>query len=140
MRQFGRVQKIPMAPIPPVSTHTKRGKTSTTYTRVRYHFLESIWQNWIHHVIAEGHRSIPLSQSLLSCADDYVDWYRDHCVLRVQNPANLPANIVVGASHFQPTYDQLYSVSLFFKPIIRFKNFSDFSITFLTFSLYFVFC
>jgi len=75
-----------------------------------YQFLESIWENWYHHVIVEGHRSILLNQSYLTCMEDYMEWYKDHTVLRVQNPARLLVNIVMGPSHFQPSYEQLYSV------------------------------
>lgn len=110
LRQFGRVQNIPAAPIPPVATNARRGTTSTTYTRVRYQFLESIWENWYNHVIAEGRRSIPLHQSSLSYTDDYMEWYREHGVLRVHNPLHLPDDVALGAPHFQPTYNQLYSV------------------------------
>lgn len=110
LRQFGRVQTIPSAPIPPATINARRGTTSTTYTRVRYHFLESMWENWYNHVISDEHRSVPLAQSFLSCTDDYMVWYREQCVVRVQNPARLPANINLGVPHFQPTYEQLYSV------------------------------
>lgn len=99
-----------MPPIPPVATNARRGSTSTTYTRVRYQFLESIWENWYNHVIAEARRSIPLQHSFMSCTEDYMEWYREHSVLRVQNPARLPADVQIGAPHFQPTYDQLYAV------------------------------
>ena len=110
LRQFGRVQNIPPPPIPPVTTTARRGSTSTTYTRVRYRFLESMWEQWYNHVIAEGHRSVLLTYSFLSCTDDYMKWYRSRSVVRVQNPSFLPPNFMHGPPHFQPTYDQLYMV------------------------------
>jgi len=110
LRQFRRVQNIPRPPIPPVSSTARRGHTSATYGRVHYQFLESIWMSWLNHVIAEGHRSIPLVESYLSCTDDYMKWLRYHSVVRVQNPTFLPDNVMQGTPSFHPIYEQLNTV------------------------------
>lgn len=52
--------------------------------------------------------SINTTQNL-SCEDDYIKWYRDDS-FKGSNPARLSDDIMVGASHFHPIYEQLYTV------------------------------
>ncbi|XP_028108651.1 protein MAIN-LIKE 1-like [Camellia sinensis] len=57
LRQFGRVQTIPDAPLAP--SRGAQGNISTRYT-VMHRYLDRIWEAWDNHVLSEQRRSTPV--------------------------------------------------------------------------------
>ncbi|XP_028108507.1 protein MAIN-LIKE 1-like [Camellia sinensis] len=56
LRQFGRIQTIPPAPLDPV--RAVRGVTAGRY-KVMYQYLDQIWESWDNHVLSARRRSTP---------------------------------------------------------------------------------
>ncbi|GMP24879.1 hypothetical protein CsSME_00043671 [Camellia sinensis var. sinensis] len=61
LRQFGRVQTIPDAPLAP--SRGARGNISARYT-VMYRYLDRMWEAWDNHVLSAQRRSTPAIESM----------------------------------------------------------------------------
>ena len=71
LRQFGRIQTIPRAPLAPA--RASRGPTAGSY-RIAYDFLDQIWEQWEDHVLSRGRRSHPVVRPS-DCVPGYMAWY-----------------------------------------------------------------
>lgn len=81
LRQFGMVQKIPQAPIPPVAG--KRDEISYT---VEYSYTAEYFEHWENHLLAEQNRGRVLTIGEPDCEANYLPWYRRVTHLIVENP------------------------------------------------------
>lgn len=92
LRQFGRVQTIPMLPMK--AQQEERGVTSTRY-RVTYDIFNWTEENWQNHLLAESSRSVPVNEPWDS-THDYLAWFSKITHPYVQNPINrlIPAKKV----------------------------------------------
>ncbi|XP_028055711.1 protein MAIN-LIKE 1-like [Camellia sinensis] len=81
LRQFGKVQTIPDAPLAP--SRGARGNISARYT-IMYRYLDRIWEVWDNHVLSEQWRSTPVRQSW-ECVPGYMDWYKNITHLYVEH-------------------------------------------------------
>lgn len=84
LRQFGRVQTIPKAPMK--AHKDERGITSSRY-RVTYDISTWIQENWQNHLLAESSRSVPVKEPW-DCTHDYLPWFYKITHPYVQNPVN----------------------------------------------------
>ncbi|KAL7165945.1 hypothetical protein ACSBR2_036753 [Camellia fascicularis] len=84
LRQFGRVQTIPHAPLDPV--RAVKGVTAGRY-RVMYQYLDQIWESWDNHVLSTRRRST-LVRRPADCVDGYMQWYANITYLYIQNPTH----------------------------------------------------
>ncbi|CAL5343126.1 unnamed protein product [Camellia sinensis] len=81
LRQFGRVQTIPLAPLDPF--RAVRGVTTDRY-KVMYQYLDQIWESWDNHVLSARKRSTPV-RCPANCVDGYIQWYANITHLYIQN-------------------------------------------------------
>ncbi|XP_028097081.1 serine/threonine-protein phosphatase 7 long form homolog [Camellia sinensis] len=81
LRQFGRVQTIPDAPLAP--SRGARGNISARYT-VMYRYLDRMWEAWDNHVLSAQRRSTPVRQPW-QCVPGYMDWYKNIAHLYVEH-------------------------------------------------------
>ncbi|CAL5354704.1 unnamed protein product [Camellia sinensis] len=73
LRQFGRVQTIPDAPLAHI--RGTQGNIFVRYT-VMYRYLDRIWEAWDIHVLSEQRRSTPVHQPW-ECVLGDMDWYKN---------------------------------------------------------------
>ena len=81
LRQFGKVQTIPDAPLAP--SRGARGNISARYTGM-YRYLDRIWEAWDNHVLSEQRRSTPVHQPW-QCVPGYMDWYKNITHLYIEH-------------------------------------------------------
>ena len=81
LRQFGRVQSIPLAPLSPM--RAVRGSTANQY-RVVYQYLDQMWERWQNHVLRD--RGLPVTTTMPDCDRGYMEWYRRISHPIIQNP------------------------------------------------------
>lgn len=84
LRQFGRVQMIPMLPMK--ALQEERGFTSTRY-RVSYDISKWIEESWRNHLLSETSRSLPVKEPW-DFSQEYFLWFSKITHPYVQNPAN----------------------------------------------------
>lgn len=84
LRQFGRVQGIPHAPIAP-SPGSNRSKNPKMY-KVSYPYIEHMWDRWQDHVLAFVHRGLPIQPNNFDIQWNYMGWFELHSHIIVQNP------------------------------------------------------
>ena len=87
LRQFGRVQTIPSAPL--LSIRATQGPPANAY-HIAYQYFDQVWETWNDHLLFGLNRSTPVRRSS-DCVPNYMDWYAQVSWKLLQNP-NLQSN------------------------------------------------
>ena len=82
LRQFGRIQTIPRAPLAP--ERATRGSTAASY-RIRYLYHAQEWDRWEDHLLSRASRSHPVTRPTDS-VPGFMDWYSRITHLAVHPP------------------------------------------------------
>ncbi|KAF9600597.1 hypothetical protein IFM89_011126 [Coptis chinensis] len=102
LRQFGRVQGIPLKPlIPKLDTSTPRNY-KIIYPNIQGHQ----WSQWFNHVLNETMRGTAVVDSS-DYDPKYIEWYYNVSHPRVQNPIRCSGLFKRALVVARPTYDEL---------------------------------
>ncbi|KAF9614447.1 hypothetical protein IFM89_018683 [Coptis chinensis] len=105
LRQFGRVQGIPLKRlIPELDTSTPRNY-KIIYPNIQGHQ----WSQWFNHVLNETMRGTAIVDSSY-CDPKYIEWYYSVSHPRVQNPVRCSGLFKRASVVARPTYDELVCV------------------------------